>query len=106
MQDFIRRLFCGLCAGGGILGPGRLCPACEGAGRVSPIELSIPILTPAEAAATDAHWWSRLAVLATERCANRIMVRGVCDTGRELTVKVRPAALALARRVTFMETEA
>ena len=106
MSQPIRRLFCGVCRGRGILGQGRLCPGCEGAGRVRPIQMSIPVLTPADAAALDTHWWSRLAVLATERRENGIIARGISDTGRELTVSVRPDALAAARRVTFSETEA
>jgi hypothetical protein len=31
------------------------------------------------------------------------MVRGVCDTGMALTVRVRPEVLAAAPRITFIE---
>ena len=105
MSDVIR-LFCGVCGGAGLLAPDRLCPACECDGRVQPIEFTVPVLTPADALAVDTTWWSRLAVLSIESRRNRLVARGICDTGRELSVLVRPGALARVRRVTFAETVA
>lgn len=103
MNQANRRIYCGLCAGNGILGPDRLCPACEGMGSVRPILLSIPVLTPAQALASDTHWWSRLAVLNAELRDGRAIAHGISDAGHELTVKVRPQVFDAARRVTFCE---
>ncbi len=103
MVEQTKQLFCSTCGGSGLLGLERLCPACEGAGTVAPMVISLPLLTPSDAMATDSRWWSRLAVLCADERDGRLGARGICDTGVELTVRVRPDALAAAPRITFVE---
>lgn len=103
MVEHLDRLVCGTCGSSGLLAPHRLCPACEGSGRVRRIVISLPLLTPSDALAVDGRWWSRLAGLCADDRDGRVMVRGVCDTGMALTVRVRPEVLAAAPRITFIE---
>jgi hypothetical protein len=105
MRETTRRLFCGLCGGGGLIRPGSICPGCEGAGYLPRLTLTIPVLSHCQTLPSDGAWWSRLAVLSSSTRDGRVLAEGISDRGRPAMALLEAHALAEARRVVFTEIE-
>lgn len=103
MRDRNRFVRCGLCSGGGLLALGRLCPGCEGAGRLSRFVLSLPVVTPALVQGVDGPWWSRLVILATDFVDGRTTARAMTENGQSIAVTLKNDALRAANRALFAE---
>ena len=68
-----------------------------------PMVISVPLLTPAEAWTGDSRWWSRFIVLCADERDGGLFARGICDTGIEMTVRVRREVLVSAQRISLVE---